>query len=87
MALSPLAGGAGVAELGYLALFGPVAAEIIRAPGLILWRLATWLIPVAVGGLAFLVKGGVPSAAAGRAAPAARPAAASPHLGEVGDSE
>ena len=60
MPLSPLAGGAGVAELGYLALIGPVAAETIRVPSLILWRLATWLIPVAVGGLAFLVKGGVP---------------------------
>jgi len=87
MALSPLAGGAEVAELGYLALIGPVAAETIRGPSLILWRLATWLIPGAVGGLAFLVKGGVPSAAAGRAASAARPAAASPHLEEVGDSE
>ncbi len=65
MPLSPLAGGAGVAELGYLALIGPVAAETIRVPSLILWRLATWLIPVAVGGCAFLVKGGVPSAAAG----------------------
>jgi len=87
MPLSPLAGGAGVAELGYLALIGPVAAETIRVPSLILWRLATWLIPVAVGGLAFLVKGGVPSAAAGRAAVAARPAAASPQPEEVGYRE
>ena len=87
MPLSPLAGGAGVAELGYLALIGPVAAETIRVPSLILWRVATWLIPVAVGGLAFLVKGGVPEAAAGRAAQAARPAAASPQLEEVGDGE
>jgi glycosyltransferase 2 family protein len=62
MPLSPLAGGAGVAELGYLALIGPVAAETIRVPSLILWRLATWLIPVAVGGLAFLVRSGVPEA-------------------------
>jgi uncharacterized protein (TIRG00374 family) len=66
MPLSPLAGGAGVAELGYLALIGPVAAETIRVPSLILWRLATWLIPVAVGGLAFLVKGGVPTPRGGR---------------------
>ena len=64
MPLSPLAGGAGVAELGYLALIGPVAAETIRVPSLILWRLATWLIPVAVGGLAFLVKSGDPEAEA-----------------------
>ena len=40
MPLSPLAGGAGVAELGYLALIGPAAAETIRVPSLILWRLA-----------------------------------------------
>ena len=82
MPLSPLAGGAGVAELGYLALIGPSAAETIRVPSLILWRLCTWLIPVAIGGLAFLVKGGaqtVPSAAAPAtpsAAPPATPSAA-----------
>ena len=62
MPLSPLAGGAGVAELGYLALIGPAAAETIRVPSLILWRLATWLIPVAVGGLAFLWRSGRPPA-------------------------
>ena len=62
MPLSPLAGGAGIAELGYLALIGPVAAETIRVPSLILWRLATWLIPVAVGGLAFLWRSGRPPA-------------------------
>ncbi len=78
MPLSPLAGGAGVAELGYLALIGPAAAETIRVPSLILWRVATWLIPVAVGGLAFLVRSGSPSAVASRAAAAARPAAAKP---------
>ena len=76
MPLSPLAGGAGVAELGYLALIGPAAAETIRVPSLILWRLCTWLIPVAIGGLAFLVKSGAEPAAAGEAggAPAAQPA-------------
>ena len=76
MPLSPLAGGAGVAELGYLALIGPSAAAAIRVPSLILWRLCTWLIPVAFGGLSFLVKGGAQPAAggAGAAAPAARPA-------------
>ncbi|MGZ4199219.1 MAG: lysylphosphatidylglycerol synthase transmembrane domain-containing protein [Thermoleophilia bacterium] len=84
MPLSPLAGGAGVAELGYLALIGPAAAATIRVPSLILWRVATWLIPVAVGGLAFLVKAGAPAPAAGRSAgttapaEAAAPAAARP---------
>ena len=84
MPLSPLAGGAGVAELGYLALIGPAAAATIRVPSLILWRVATWLIPVAVGGLAFFVKAGAPAPAAGRPAgtaalaQAAAPAAARP---------
>jgi len=96
MPLSPLAGGAGVAELGYLALIGPAAAETIRVPSLILWRLCTWLIPVAIGGLAFLVKGG--SAAAATAAAPATPSAVSsdppassratqPPLEEVGSSD
>ena len=75
MPLSPLAGGAGVAELGYLALIGPAAAETIRVPSLILWRLATWLIPVAIGGLAFLWRSGRPPAVAEPAIePAAEPA-------------
>jgi glycosyltransferase 2 family protein len=76
MPLSPLAGGAGVAELGYLALIGPAAAETIRVPSLILWRLCTWLIPVAIGGLAFLVKGGAQAAVPSASAPATRSAAA-----------
>ena len=70
MPISPLAGGAGVAELGYLALIGPATAETIRVPSLILWRVATWLIPVAVGGLAFLVRSGAPETPADDAAPA-----------------
>ena len=80
MPLSPLAGGAGVAELGYLALIGPAAAETIRVPSLILWRLCTWLIPVAIGGLAFLIKGGAQTPATPRppsrllVAPAVAPA-------------
>jgi uncharacterized protein (TIRG00374 family) len=77
MPLSPLAGGAGVAELGYLALIGPSAPQTIRVPSLILWRIATWLIPVAVGGVAFMVKGGRPVEAAAGLAPTTRPAAAS----------
>jgi len=81
MPLSPLAGGAGVAELGYLALIGPAAAATIRVPSLILWRIATWLIPVALGGLAFLVRGGeAPSAAAEKAigSPLGSPRTAAP---------
>lgn len=57
MPLSPLAGGAGVAELGFFALIGPWMPPSIRIPSLVLWRVATWLIPVAVGGVAFLVSG------------------------------
>ena len=96
MPISPLAGGAGVAELGYLALIGPATAETIRVPSLILWRIATWLIPVAVGGLAFLVRSGGPETAVdataaapihsvptatGEAASAAPPVAAPPTQG------
>jgi len=57
MPLSPLAGGAGVAEIGYFALIGPSMPPSIRIPSLVLWRVATWLIPVIVGGVAFLVSG------------------------------
>jgi hypothetical protein len=58
MPLSPLAGGAGVAELSFFALIGPSMPPSIRIPTLVLWRAVTWLIPVVVGGLAFLVSGG-----------------------------
>jgi glycosyltransferase 2 family protein len=52
MPLSPLPGGAGVAEWGYLELIGSETPSGIRVSSLILWRAATWVIPVAFGALA-----------------------------------
>ena len=52
MPLSPLPGGAGVAEFGYLELIGSETPPGIRVSSLILWRTATWVIPVAIGALA-----------------------------------
>ena len=52
MPLSPLPGGAGVAEFGYLELIGSETPAEIRVSSLILWRAATWVIPVALGALA-----------------------------------
>jgi uncharacterized protein (TIRG00374 family) len=49
MPLSPLPGGAGVAEFSYLALIGPSTPASIHVPGLVLWRFFTWVVPVAVG--------------------------------------
>jgi hypothetical protein len=49
MSFSPLPGGAGIAELGYLGLIGASVPENIRVSSLILWRVATWLIPMALG--------------------------------------
>jgi uncharacterized membrane protein YbhN (UPF0104 family) len=57
MPLSPLPGGAGVAELSYLALIGPSTAPSIRVSSLVLWRLLTWLVPVAIGGLLIGLRG------------------------------
>jgi uncharacterized protein (TIRG00374 family) len=52
MPLSPLPGGAGVAEFGYLELIGHQTPAEIRVSSLILWRLYTWVIPVALGAVA-----------------------------------
>jgi glycosyltransferase 2 family protein len=52
MPLSPLPGGAGVAEWGYLELIGSETPPGIRVSSLILWRAATWVVPVALGALA-----------------------------------
>jgi len=49
MPLSPLPGGAGVAELSYLALIGPSVPDSIVVSSLVLWRFFTWVIPVAIG--------------------------------------
>lgn len=57
MPLSPLPGGAGVAELGYLELIGRMIPGNIRVASLIMWRVLTWLIPVALGGLAMGLRG------------------------------
>ncbi len=51
MPFSPLPGGAGIAELGYLGLIGASVPTDIRVVSLLLWRVATWLIPMALGAL------------------------------------
>lgn len=49
MPLSPLPGGAAVAEVTYLALVAPTATAATRAASLVFWRLFTWVLPVVVG--------------------------------------
>jgi uncharacterized membrane protein YbhN (UPF0104 family) len=51
MPFSPLPGGAGVAELGYLGLIGATLPSSIRLSSLVLWRALTWLVPMSVGAL------------------------------------
>lgn len=57
MPLSPLPGGAGVAELTYLALIGPSTPASIHVSSLVLWRVFTWVIPVATGAVSLGVRG------------------------------
>jgi len=57
MPLSPLPGGAGVAEVGYLELIGRMIPGDIRVASLIMWRVLTWLIPLALGALAMGLRG------------------------------
>ncbi len=57
MPLSPLPGGAGVAEIGFLALIGPSAPPAIRVASLVLWRVFTWLVPVALGAVTLALRG------------------------------
>jgi uncharacterized protein (TIRG00374 family) len=57
MPLSPLPGGAGVAEFSYLALIGPSTPESIHVSSLVLWRAFTWVIPVAVGAASLGLRG------------------------------
>jgi len=57
MPLSPLPGGAGVAELSYLALIGPSTPESIHISSLVLWRFFTWVVPVGVGALSLGMRG------------------------------
>jgi len=56
MVLSPLPGGAGVAEVGYLALIGTGVPMGARVASLVLWRALTWLVPVGSGALALGVR-------------------------------
>ena len=51
MPFSPLPGGAGIAELGYLGLVGASIPADIRVTSLLMWRTATWVIPMALGAL------------------------------------
>ncbi len=57
MPLSPLPGGAGVAELSYLALIGPSLPASIEVSSLVLWRLLTWVVPVALGATILGIRG------------------------------
>jgi hypothetical protein len=68
MPFSPLPGGAGIAELGYLGLIGASVPSDIRVSSLVLWRIFTWLIPIAVGAVAI----GIRVVIAGRRRRAAR---------------
>ena len=68
MPFSPLPGGAGIAELGYLGLIGASIPSDIRVSSLLYWRIFTWLIPIAVGAVAI----GVRVVIAGRKRRAAR---------------
>jgi glycosyltransferase 2 family protein len=46
---SPLPGGAGMAELGYLQLVGASLPGSTAVASVALWRIATWILPMAVG--------------------------------------
>lgn len=56
MPFSPLPGGAGVAEFGYLELIGRSVPAGLVVPSLFLWRVATWIVPMAVGAVALGVR-------------------------------
>lgn len=51
MPFSPLPGGAGVAEFGYLELIGQSVPADLVVPSLVLWRLCTWFIPMGLGAI------------------------------------
>ena len=50
MPLSPLPGGAGVAELGYLGIIGRTVPRDLTVASLVIWRAYTWVLPMALGG-------------------------------------
>jgi uncharacterized protein (TIRG00374 family) len=56
MPFSPLPGGAGIAELGYLGLIGATVPSYIRVSSLLYWRIFTWLIPMSLGAIAIGVR-------------------------------
>ena len=52
VSLSPLPGGAGMAELGYLQFVGGLLPPEIGLASLALWRLMTWVVPMMLGAVA-----------------------------------
>ncbi len=58
MVFSPLPGGAGIAEGGFLLLIAPEVPIGLRVASLILWRAMTWLLPVVSGAVALGLRGG-----------------------------
>ena len=52
VSLSPLPGGAGMAELGYLQLVGGLLPPAVGLASLTLWRLMTWVVPTLLGAVA-----------------------------------
>lgn len=58
MSFSPLPGGAGVAEAGFLGLVAPGIPDSMGMAGLVYWRIATWAVPVLVGGVLLGVRAG-----------------------------
>ena len=58
MVFSPLPGGAGIAEGGFLLLIAPEVPLGLRVVSLILWRAMTWLLPVISGAIALGLRGG-----------------------------
>ena len=57
MPLSPLPGGAGVAELSHMALIGPSTPDSKHVSSLVLRRLFTRVIPVAAGAVSLGLRG------------------------------
>ena len=53
---SPLPGGAGMAEVGYLSIVGGSLSPAVALASLVLWRLCTWVFPTLVGAVALGVR-------------------------------
>jgi glycosyltransferase 2 family protein len=56
MPLSPLPGGAGVAEIGYLGLLGRSIPKDLTVASLLIWRVYTWVMPMALGALVLALR-------------------------------